>query len=77
MSLNVPHNRDAALGAIRQAIKAVAQAVDERELEGRARLADDLITDCCSAGRIDEDDLPDLKLELALTARKRLQHLRP
>lgn len=77
MSLPVPPNRNAALDAIRQAIKAVAQAVDERELEGRALLADDLITDCCSVGRIDEEDLPDLKLELALTARKRLHQLRP
>lgn len=77
MSIPVPHNPNAALGAIRQAIKAVAEAVDERELEGRLRLADDLIIDCWTAGRIDEEDLPDLKLELALTARKRLQQLRP
>ncbi|WP_159985297.1 hypothetical protein [Pseudomonas sp. Irchel 3E13] len=52
MSIPVPHNPNAALGAIRQAIKAVAEAFDERELEGRLRLADDLIIDCWGrAGR--------------------------
>lgn len=77
MSIPVPHNPNAALGAIRQAIKAVAEAVDERELEGRLRLADDLIIDCWTSGRVAEEDLTDFKFELALTARKRLQQLRP
>ena len=68
---------DNAIGVIRKAISDVGQAVDLRVLEQLVRVADDLITDYWSSGRIDDEDLPDLKLELVVARRARLKKLSP
>ncbi|WP_426811679.1 hypothetical protein ABOC32_29035 (plasmid) [Pseudomonas sp. WOUb67] len=68
---------DDALEAIREAIADVTQAVDLRSLEQLERYADDLIIDSWSAELVADEDLPDLKLELAVAKHSRLKQLNP
>lgn len=68
---------DAAIGAVRKAISDIGHASDMHSLENLVRVADDLLIDFWSSGLVDEEDLPDLRLELALARRKRLEQLNP
>lgn len=74
MNTNI-QTRDDALGAIRKATADVGQAIDLRVLEYQVRVADDLITDCCSTAIVDDEDMPDLRLEHVIARRKRLKQL--
>lgn len=68
---------DSAIGAVRKAISDIGYASDMHSLENLVRVADDLLIDSWSSGLVDEEDLPDLRLELALARRKRLEQLNP
>lgn len=68
---------DAAIGAVRKAISDIGHASDMHSLENLVRVADDLLIDSWSSGLVDEEDLPDLRLELAIVWRKRQEQLNP
>ncbi|MBC2693214.1 MULTISPECIES: hypothetical protein [Pseudomonas] len=74
MNTNI-QTRDDALAAIHKATADVGQAIDLRVLEHQVRVADDLITDCCSAALVDDEDMPDLRLELVIARRTRMKQL--
>lgn len=74
MNTNI-QTRDDALAAIRKATANIGQAIDVHALEHKMRVADDLITDCCSAALVDGEDMPDLRLELVIARRTTLKQL--
>jgi hypothetical protein len=63
-----------ALADVREAIADVGRAADLRALEYLVRAADDLITDAWPA-LIDDEDMTELRADLAVTRRGRMNHL--